>query len=429
MKLWQSVRMAFQTLLAKKGRSFLTMLGTVIGVTAVIALVSVTKAQNAANVDLWRRLSENVVTVYFDSYEWMGGSTPDAVIARELSNYLNLDLSHMTQGVSPYYSDYEKQIKWGERQITIRPLYYGNEQFAASQGFEIDRGRDISYMDVERANPVVVIGHLVAQQLFSYQEPIGEEIYIQGLPFTVVGVFRQRETPSSWGNEQDYYTYSEDNMILIPHTTSRYINPSLVINQYIIKVTDPDTAFELVDLVKDFLSTMITAVDYNTMTQAEIDDFYRNNQQTGWYDVYAQFQYLEDMTEAENAQTRTLSLIAAISLVVGGIGIMNIMLVTVTERTREIGVRKAIGAPRRTIVTQFLIEATVLSGSGGILGVLVGFVVTLYWGKIQYGIIAAPDLPITAIAFGGSLLMGILFGIYPAFKAASLQPVDALRTE
>jgi putative ABC transport system permease protein len=108
---------------------------------------------------------------------------------------------------------------------------------------------------------------------------------------------------------------------------------------------------------------------------------------------------------------------------------MNIMLVTVTERTREIGVRKAIGAPRRTIVTQFLIEAAVLSGSGGLMGVIFGFIVTLYWGMMQYSILARPDLPITFVAFAGSLAMGIIFGIYPAIKAASLQPVDALRTE
>jgi putative ABC transport system permease protein len=430
MKFWQSVRMAFQTLLAKKGRSVLTMLGTVIGVTSVIALVSVTKAQNAANVDLWRKLSENVVTVYFDSYsEWMSSATPDAVIARELMTYLNEDLNSMMEGVTPIANEYETTVKWGEREVIARPLYYGNDQFAVSQGFEIERGRDISYMDVERANPVVVIGHLVAQQLFAFQDPIGEELYIKGIPFTIIGVFRQRETPAQYGDEQYYYEYSEDNMILVPHTTTRHINPSLVINQYIIKVIDPDVAFELVDLVKDFLSTMIVYPDYQNMSQAEIDHFYQTNEITGYYDVYAQFQYLEDMTAAEDAQTRTLSLIAAISLVVGGIGIMNIMLVTVTERTREIGVRKAIGAPRRTIVTQFLIEATVLSGSGGVLGVLVGFAVTVYWGKIQYDIIAAPDLMITAVAFGGSLLMGVLFGIYPAFKAASLQPVDALRTE
>ncbi len=428
MKLWQSVRMAFQTLLAKKGRSFLTMLGTVIGVTAVIALVSVTKAQNAANVDMWRKMMENTVTVDFYSYEF-GGAPPNAVIARELTRYLNEDLQSMMRGVTPLGQEWDMPIQWGERETRALPLFYGSEQFSVARGYELDYGRDLSYMDVERANPVVVIGSLVAEKLFNNRDPIGEEIYIKNLPFTIVGVFRPADDPSSWGDPQYYYESSEDNMILLPYTTSRYLSPSMTFNQYYIKINDPETAFELVDLIKDFLGTMINYPDTENMTPQEIDNYFQTHEINGYYYVSAQFEYLDDLDSAEEAQTRTLSLIAAISLVVGGIGIMNIMLVTVTERTREIGVRKAIGAPRRTIVTQFLIEASVLSGAGGVLGVLVGFVVTLYWGKIQYGIIAAPDLPITAIAFGGSLLMGILFGIYPAFKAASLQPVDALRTE
>ncbi|MCL2004041.1 MAG: ABC transporter permease [Oscillospiraceae bacterium] len=426
MKFWQSVRMAFQTLLSKKGRSFLTMLGTTIGVTAVIALVSVTKAQNAANIDLWRKLSDGMVEVYFYSYEWMAGATPNTVIARELSAYINSDLADKAEGISPRASEWDASVRWGRVDMDVREVYYGSEQFSFVQQFELDYGRDLTAMDIERGNQVAVIGSMVRDRLFTFNDPVGEIIYIKNMPFEIVGVYRQRQSKPDYYTEEEFLRWSMDNMIVIPVSASRYINRELAVNQYMIKVADPDIALEVVDLLNDFLATLIDRepqgmdIDWNAVDWSKI---------TGNYYVQTNFQWYEDMDAAEEAQTRFLTLIAAISLFVGGIGIMNIMLVTVTERTREIGVRKAIGAPRRTIVTQFLIEAAVLSGSGGLLGVILGFIVTLYWGMMQYDIFAQPDLPITFVAFAGSLAMGIIFGIYPAIKAASLQPVDALRTE
>ncbi|MDR0294391.1 MAG: ABC transporter permease [Oscillospiraceae bacterium] len=426
MKFWQSVRMAFQTLLAKKGRTFLTMLGTAIGVTAVIALVSVTKAQNAANMDLWRKLSENMVQVYFYSYEYMAGATPNSVIARELNAYINNDLADLTEGITPSASEWRASASWSDRDMEVRQIYYGSEQFSYVQQYELDSGRDLTYMDIERGNQVVVIGSMVRDRLFSYRDPLGETVYIKNIPFTIVGVYRERMKKPDYYSDEDFLMYSEDNMMVVPYTASRYINPEMTINEYMIKVFDPNAAREVVELLNDFLGTMITQMDWNNYDGMGFIDW---NSFNGSYNVWSNFQWYDDMDAAEQQQTRFLTLIAAISLFVGGIGIMNIMLVTVTERTREIGVRKAIGAPRRTIVTQFLIEAAILSGAGGLLGVIAGFTVTLYWGKMQYDLIAQPDLPITFVAFSGSLAMGIIFGIYPAIKAASLQPVDALRTE
>jgi putative ABC transport system permease protein len=429
MKVWQSVRMAFQTLLAKKGRSFLTMLGTTIGVTAVIALVSVTQAQNAANIDLWRKLSEGMVYVEFHSYEWMAGAPSNALIARELYDYINSDLTDMTDGMSPNASMWGASVRWSGRDVEVSNLFFGSEQFSAVQQFDLGWGRDLSYMDIERGNQVAVIGSMVRDRLFTFNDPVGEIIYINNVPFTIVGVYRQRQTRPDWASEEEWMRWSPDNMIVLPHTAARHINRNFSINQYMIKVEDPDVAMEVVELLTGFLDTMIVRIDWDNVDWESIDWNTIWNTVTGDFRVWTNFQWYEDIDEAERAQVRFLTLIAAISLFVGGIGIMNIMLVTVTERTREIGVRKAIGAPRRTIVTQFLIEAAVLSGAGGLLGVILGFIVTLYWGMMQYDIMAQPDLPITLVAFAGSLVMGIIFGIYPAIKAASLQPVDALRTE
>lgn len=413
----QSFRMAFQTLLAKKVRSILTMLGTVIGVTAVIALVSVTAAQNEANRSVWEKMSKNLVSMYFYSYEWQGGR-PNSEIAREMTDYLNNDLANFAVGMTPVASDWGKSLRWNGKQLEPNSFYYGSEQFSLCQEYEIESGRDISYLDIERINKVVVIGSAFRDTLFNYHDPIGETVYINNEPFTVVGVYKQSEKKPEYYTDEEFQRWSRDNMIVVPYTVTRIINPTMQMNDYQIKAKDSDSAVLLVELIQEFLGTMI-----------ENEDWEKNIRGTGYYYVYTNTEYIEEQEQAEQSQANTMMMIAAISLLVGGIGIMNIMLVTVTERTREIGVRKAIGAPRRSIITQFLIEAAVLSGSGGIIGVVLGFAVTLYWGKIQFDIIASPDLGVTALAFGVSVAMGIVFGLYPAVKAASLQPVDALRTD
>lgn len=403
MKLAQAFRMAFSTLMAKKMRSFLTMLGTIIGVTAVISLVSVTAAQNKANRDLWMDMSKNLINVY--CYSWEMDMTE---ISRQISDFINQDLQDLTIGMTPILSDWEKKVKWGSKDMTVQRFYYGSEQFTTCMSFPIVKGRDLSYMDIEHATNVVILGSYVAEMIFNYQDPIGQTVYISGVPFTVIGVFQKIDT---YEYNEDQIQWTQDNMALVPYTAARSLNPSLLRQspEFYIKAIDAFATRDVVELINDFLANLIG--------------------EKGYYNAYTSTDYIEEIEEAESQQTMTMGIIAAISLLVGGIGIMNIMLVTVTERTREIGIRKAIGAPRRSIVMQFLIEASVLSSIGGVLGVIIGFAVTLYWGKIQYNVIASPDLLITGIAFGVSVLMGIVFGIYPAAKAARLQPVDALRTD
>jgi putative ABC transport system permease protein len=418
--------MAFQTLLAKKVRSILTMLGTVIGVTAVIALVSVTAAQNEANRNVWMTLSKNLVTVNFNSYEWQGGR-PNSEIARELSQYLNEDLRSLASGLTPSAQMWN-QITWQGKTLDLNNFYFGSEQFSLVNQYDIESGRDLSYMDIQRNTRVAVIGSLLRDTMFNYKDPIGETIYVKNEPYTIVGVYRATEKKPDYYSDEEFQRWGRDNMIVLPYTQARTLNPGMEMNNYMIKGNDTEACLLLVELITDFLGTMITRFDWNSWdwSSGRNPDTSGTN---GDFWVYTATEYIEEQEQAEQSQANTMVMIAAISLLVGGIGIMNIMLVTVTERTREIGVRKAIGAPRRNIITQFLIEAAVLSGSGGVLGVVIGFAVTLYWGKIQFNIIASPDLGVTALAFGVSVAMGIVFGIYPAIKAAFLQPVDALRTE
>ena len=408
--LLQSLRMAFTTIGNKKMRSFLTMLGTIIGVAAVISLYSVTKAQNAINKDLWMKLSKNTVRVY--AYPYTMDST---VLGRDISNFINTELSDLTLGVTPEAQDWGKVISYGTKSVEVNNFSYGSEQYSICNSREIELGRDLCYMDMERGTNVVILGSYIKDILFNYQDPIGKEVRINGDPFTVVGVYKRQQAETDL--EEGYEQYTMDNMVVVPVPMARKLKSSVQLTNYMVKANDAQATLEIVELLDEYLGQIF----------GEPDQW--GNAPGGYYGVYSDTEYVEEQEQQDNSSANFATLIAAISLVVGGIGIMNIMLVTVTERTREIGIRKAIGAPRRSIVTQFLIEAIVLSGVGGLLGVIAGFIVTLFWGKMQYKIIAQPDLQYTVIAFVGSLALGIVFGLYPALKASRLQPVDALRTE
>ena len=203
---------------------------------------------------------------------------------------------------------------------------------------------------------------------------------------------------------------AQDRLILLPHTMNRILNNNQAVSQFTVKAKDADALPRVVSGLTSFLQ------EYT-------------KRYGGWSNVFNDSGFVQQDNKANEMQQRFLGGIAAISLLVGGIGIMNIMLVTVKERTREIGIRKAIGAERKSIITQFLIEAAVLCGVGGVLGIAVGYLGTLILGKVTFNTILLPDAGITIAAFAVSLLMGLIFGMYPAAKASGLPPVDALRAD
>jgi len=395
MNLIQSFRMAVRSILNKKGRAVLTILSIFIGVAAVIVLVSLQQANTDQWTEYMRSTGVNRIQVYASMW---GGKD----FTKELYDYC-LGLTDLVDGVTPQQSMWlENGIKYGAKTYQPQQVLFGSDQYGICTNSTIAFGRDIAYMDVEKANRVCVIGSAVKENLFNYKNPIGEKISINNQTLTVIGVYEQKVDNSQW---------SDDNVIVVPYTLNRLLLKNTTIEMFIVKAKDAATTSLAVEKLKGFLLTMYANRPYS------------------WYDVSSMNQYIEQSNEMERQNVIFMAIIAGISLLVGGIGIMNIMLITVTERTREIGVRKALGAERRSIVTQFLVETSMVSGLGGIVGVIVGIIVTMAYVKITLDKVFYPHIDIMALAFGISVVLGIVFGLYPAVKASKLQPVDALRNE
>ena len=254
---------------------------------------------------------------------------------------------------------------------------------------------------MENRNAVCVIGSYTAKTLFGLVSPLGETLYFNGDPYTVVGTYYQKD-----GGEED----SMDDMVVLPYTCNRAVLGTDAVTSIVFKMNTAADVDPVMSALELYLPTL---VDEDT---------------TGTYT-------LTDGNSEISADGDTTSLsavlggIAGIALLVGGIGIMNIMLVTVTERTREVGIKKAIGAPRREIISQFLLEAAILSGLGGVIGIAVGYAGSLILGKLLYDLIVTPDGIYVAGSFLFSIAIGVIFGLYPAVKASGLQPVDALRAD
>ena len=415
MKIGQAVKMAAKSIFSNLARSALTMLGIIIGLAAVIILVSYAQGQNAAMQAYFDSMGSNIIQV--------SASTWDSSInvSQALYDYC-LGMDDLVVGITPngqVWNDtkisYESKTLSSQDWETRTSLYMGNDQFGLCNDYKLARGRELSFLDIEKLNQVCILGSATAQDLFSFADPIDKTITINGLPFRVVGIYQSKAAGTKiGGTEEDRWILEEikrqDRMILIPSTMTRYFNNNQPIQDYIVKVKNSEAIKETVTNLNGFLSGII----------------HENN---GYFYASSPDSWQNDQDEANKMQQRFLGGIAAISLLVGGIGIMNIMLVTVTERTREIGIRKAIGAERKSIIVQFLIEAAMICGIGGIIGIGVGYIGTLIVGKLSFNTILIPSPGITFGAAVISIALGIIFGMYPAIKASGLQPVVALRAD
>ena len=287
----------------------------------------------------------------------------------------------------------------------------GNEQYTVCSNYTIASGRDMAYVDVKNLNRVCIIGDYVREQLFQYANPVDRVITINGQPFTVIGVYEAMyPIEDNATQDQSWMHQYYDGQIVVPYTMKKILQPEMQISQFLVKAKDAESTKTVISLLGGWFSSKIT-------------------QENGYYDVSSMNTYIESSNEETKMLQIVLGGIAGIALLVGGIGIMNIMLVTVTERTREIGIRKAIGAERKAIVSQFLIESSVLSFVGGLIGIGVGTLGTIVLGKIIFDLTLFPSMSIAAGAAGISVLIGIIFGAYPAIRASGLQPVEALRAE
>jgi putative ABC transport system permease protein len=409
MNIMVNVRVALRALRSNMLRSFLTVLGIVIGVAAVVALLGVGKGATASITDRVSSMGSNLVSISAQMRFGPGGSGSSASLLYEdyESMLENVD------GIASITPIYSSQLLVNS---TTRTSYYSvsgvTPNYLDVRSYEIAEGRFISEEDYLSNNQVVVLGSTVATDIFEGLDPIGRKLKIKSVEFTVIGVFA--ESGSSGGMS------SGDDIIVVPLSTaySRLFGSSAMSNG------------------KQTLSTIyISASDAEVVDQVIEDSelILRSNHSLGLNDdlpfsVSSQAQALETLSEVSGTMTAFLGAIAAISLLVGGIGIMNIELVSVTERTREIGLRKAVGATRKAILFQFLVETMTLAVLGGVVGVLIGSLIAMIF--TWTGLITAKlTFDVISLAFFSAVLIGLFFGIYPAYQASKLRPIEALRYE
>ena len=418
MNLQQAVKMAWKSIWGKKGRSALTILGIFIGIAAVMTIVSVMEGMKLKTMEQFEAMGSNRITVSISS--WMydeEGNDISKDYFPDLYDYCN-GLKEYVLGVTPTgwcnatvsygtKSTANMQYQWDEMgNLTgdVPPsLYYGSDQYAACNNLTIARGRDLALLDIEKYNQVCVLGAQAAKTFFGSADPVGKELSVNGNKFLVAGVYTARLSDES--ADQSWL----DNFIVFPYTARRLLGGDKP-TEFLVKARSSEAMTEAISRLSGFLKGLV-------------------DQNTGGYNVYSESQWQEQSNEYLSMIGLVLGGIAAISLAVGGIGIMNIMLVSVTERTREIGIRRAIGAQRSSIVAQFLIEAAMLCGIGGIVGILFGTAGSGILSTLLMQMTIFPPVKVTVGAFALSVALGIIFGSYPAAKASKLQPVEALRAE
>lgn len=396
MKFTKSFGLAIGSILSNKMRSFLTMLGIIIGVSAVIILVSIMDGVTGQVTDVFESIGTNNIMVNIVP---RGGNR---VVQAEDMYELQQKHPEAIAYVSPSVSVQRCSIKSrsSTEALSSTKLTGVGEDYDKISSLEIQSGRFLQFNDVNNMRKVAVIGSYVAKELYGgVLKSVGQTIKLNGQPYTVIGVLEEKA-----GSEEG----SNDDCVYIPYTNATKMAWSSIITSYTISAKSEEKVNECVLLIKDALYSIL--------------------QNSNFYTVTAMLEVLDQVSTVTDTLKMALVAIAGISLLVGGIGIMNIMLVSVSERTREIGIRKSLGAKKRNIMQQFVIEAATVSGIGGIIGIILGAVVSIGAGKLL-SIAVTPSVSAVSLAFGVSVAIGIVFGYLPANKAAKLNPIDALRFE
>ena len=404
----QSFKLAIKSLRTSKMRALLTMLGIIIGVAAVIVILSLGNGMTKMMNDQFDQLGANLIQVnIWGRGDGSRNATPEDMYALvdKYPQYLS--------NVSPYVQASGAPLRSGTEEFKRTSIYGVSEAFydadrqQAMSGEKLDQGRFLQYVDVSRYQNVCVIGSYLEQEAFN-GDALGKTLSVFGTPYTVVGVLEKKaDNTEGSGDDQMFIPYG--NALRLMHMSST--------NFYLFNSTSKDTAATAKGVIESMLFKIYQSTDYYmAMSSAEM---------------------MDSMNTMLNTMMIVLVAIAAISLLVGGIGIMNIMLVSVTERTREIGIRKSLGAKQKDIRGQFIIEAGTTSAIGGVLGIVLGVLMAMAASAIVGMVMsnmnaggtftATPTATAIGISFGVSVGIGILFGYLPANKAAKLNPIDALR--
>ncbi|WML52791.1 ABC transporter permease [Neobacillus sp. PS3-12] len=384
----QSIKMALRSIKGNKLRSVLTMLGIIIGVSSVIVLVSIAQGSTTNVTSQINSLGTNLLTI--NTFGTNLSLTEDKI--NKLGKLSGI------QALSPVVSGRISVKK--DRTSSQTTLTGTNAAYESVRNTNVSNGRFLTDIDLEYRQKIAVLGATTAQNLFGTENPVGQYIQLNGNSFKVVGVLASKG--SSMGQ-------SGDDVVIVPLSTAERLVKTTSINQVYLQ----GKTGQNMDLVM-------------AEVQNSMASMYPN--QTDNYSVMNQQDLMSTMSSVSNTMTMMLGGIAGISLLVGGIGIMNIMLVSVSERTKEIGIRKAIGAKRRDILLQFLIESVVLSAMGGVIGILFGLGVGKILGS-ALNMTVTFSSSIVLFSFLFSLVVGVVFGVFPANKASKLNPIQALRYE
>ena len=393
MNIRKTLKLALSSILSNKMRSFLTMLGIIIGVAAVIILVSIMDGVTGQVTDTFESIGMNNISVSITSR----GSTR-RIEPEDMYEILE-ENQDMFSYISPTVSLNAVIKAPTETDSTMGAVTGVDETYDEIKSLTVDQGRFLQYVDVSKMLKVCVIGSYYEQEYYGRGKALGQTIRINGQPYTIVGVIEEQADSAAGSSAQCLY---------MPYTNASKMSFNTSVGSYTAYITDTEQIDKATALLEQKLTELLGS-----------SDFFR---------VIATKEILDKVSTITNTLKMALVCIAGISLLVGGIGIMNIMLVSVTERTREIGIRKSLGAKKKHIMSQFVFEAGTVSGLGGISGIVVGILMSTVVGSLL-GIHVVASVSAIVIAFSVSVGIGIIFGFLPAKNAANLNPIDALRFE
>ena len=415
----ENSRLSFQGIWSHKMRSFLTMLGIIIGIASIISIVSTIKGTNEQIKKNLIGSGTNTVQIQLYQgdyqYEMLYNGLPDGIPVRDETTMEKIKSVKNVEDAAFYTSrsDYNNSVYYGNNGISGSQVFGVDNSYFTTNGLVLKSGRTFVDSDFTDFHAAAIIDADTADSLFDGENPIGKTIEISGIPFTVVGIVDEDSKFEPVINSIDeYYTYysnSSASRIFVPSSMWPALYSFDEPQNVAIRVSNTEAMTDAGKAVAEIMNTNVTNSEIKYQAQ----------------DLLKQAQDLQDLSSSTNSQ---LIWIASISLLVGGIGVMNIMLVSVTERTREIGLKKAIGAKKSRILWQFLTEAAVLTSLGGIVGVGAGIGLAAIISRVTSAPVAI-SVPSIIIAVVFSMVIGIIFGLLPSFKAANLNPIDALRHE